>query len=485
MASVYSAQRSSIFPSADPPEAQKCCISKTALHIINALGAILIVAGIGCLIASLEIPGVALIVVGFAALVLGFGVSQKYKTKAITLPVPKPTLPKTDTPIPIKLTHSKPPVPSFPSDFFPAPPKRKIPAVPNPYPFAMAEIDHFTLPPSVHTPASLLSTPVVPPPKPSKTETVIDRAVTPKVYEPVPKEPIAKFEIISGTALDKLLNEVPELKTKMVAQKRFPADISIRSIYHNGIPEKLDHSSNSELRDQMRFLIYKISNEKSSAKRKELLIELSDCLIDCAPVSQGAVGKMYIKYSGLGAFLGEDAFVRQIRAMIVNLKDKAVDEAMYEMYPAMQDSGYGPAHHGRPSEQFPHAKNGFIAVNGVALGLDTTAATGDSNRNLAWGRARGSEFIANVKKRITAAEIVKALVVETNTSETYVSNEDFMKWAGENSLGDAIMYDEGKAGSNGYPGYADKASEAHQGYTKAFIDEATALQVIQKLGFIV
>ncbi len=77
MEAVYLPQKNSTLPAQpiDAPEGY-CPVNKVAIHAIRALGAILVAAGIGCIIAGLQVPAIALLVASAAALVLGFALDK-------------------------------------------------------------------------------------------------------------------------------------------------------------------------------------------------------------------------------------------------------------------------------------------------------------------------------------------------------------------------------------------------------------------------
>ncbi len=63
-----------------------CLISQLAIHAINAVGLLLLAAGIGCVIAGLQFPALALLVTGAAALVLGFVLAKSDPIKEVLTP---------------------------------------------------------------------------------------------------------------------------------------------------------------------------------------------------------------------------------------------------------------------------------------------------------------------------------------------------------------------------------------------------------------
>lgn len=65
-------------------------VIKIAVHAIRALGAILVAAGIGCLIASLQVPAITLLISGAAAIIFGFVLDKCSKSEGA-----KPILPAT------------------------------------------------------------------------------------------------------------------------------------------------------------------------------------------------------------------------------------------------------------------------------------------------------------------------------------------------------------------------------------------------------
>ncbi len=73
-----------------------CAMSKTAINVITILGFLLMAAGVGCFIAGAQAPAIALLVMGVAAVVLGFSLRIKEEANLATdtQPFPKDSLPK-------------------------------------------------------------------------------------------------------------------------------------------------------------------------------------------------------------------------------------------------------------------------------------------------------------------------------------------------------------------------------------------------------
>ncbi|HEX2582697.1 MAG TPA: hypothetical protein VHL30_01125 [Chlamydiales bacterium] len=72
MAAIHQVQNTSIIHNPTDESAEHCPVTKIALVALKTLGLIFMAAGVGCFIAGLQAPGISLLVMGTAALVLGF-----------------------------------------------------------------------------------------------------------------------------------------------------------------------------------------------------------------------------------------------------------------------------------------------------------------------------------------------------------------------------------------------------------------------------
>ena len=91
--------------------------------------------------------------------------------------------------------------------------------------------------------------------------------VTEKFYQQLEVKAISSFTPLSKQQIETLLKKEPSLKTHRVAIKTMSAYDSIMRIHEQGIPEKIfNKMSNEELRDQMRYILYRVNEEKDLSK---------------------------------------------------------------------------------------------------------------------------------------------------------------------------------------------------------------------------
>lgn len=286
-----------------------------------------------------------------------------------------------------------------------------------------------------------------------------------------PAKEIESFKPLNEAEVKALLDEVPELKNLKVAQGTLIAYDSILSIHNQGVPSKLGKNSpaNKELQQNMQYILSKIKADSSGSSRKQRLLKLAQNMEDCLPVTQGNVGMMRLELAtGKG-------IENQIALFILQAKDRAVDETIYEMHSEMQDPGYAATHHSQPWTQFPHVKTGYLHVVGEELGLNTTGAHEDPNKNTGLG-ARIQEFKETFAKKFSLEELLKSIIKDINLKQGFISNEDLLKWCGENELGFAAMFDDQKK----YPSYA----KPQEDFTSVCLDEDLAVKIFEKMGFI-
>lgn len=298
----------------------------------------------------------------------------------------------------------------------------------------------------------------------------------PKMYQQLSPKPIPAFTPLSKGALQTLLNVEPSLKKHPVAINMMYADQRIMDIHDKGIPDRIfDTTSNNELRDQMRYIIYQISQETDLKKKQTKLRDLAVALEDCAPVTQGNVSKIYQEYTSHGAF------EMQLDLFIALAKERALDEVIYDFYPKMRSPTYAAGV--MPWKQFPHVKNGFLSFYGSSIGLNIKGASSDPNRNETWAQRKQAEFLDKFEEKFEINKVIKDFVIAINTENNMlIRNEDFMAWCGANGLGDQSMYDEDTADT--YPKYFSKPTDAQESMTSAYIKEDVAIAVFKKLKYI-
>lgn len=297
--------------------------------------------------------------------------------------------------------------------------------------------------------------------------------VTRKFYQQLTGRVAPPFTPLSSAQVQNLLRTESSLRNHKVLNNRDYADKYIASIHEQGFPGRLSHSSCLELRDQMRYIIYTISQEGDPAKQKILLKELAVSLEDCVPVNQNLISKRYQELTSDGAF------DLQLDHFIALAKEAALDQTINELFPAMQQPGYAKKAPAR--EQFPHVKTGFLTVYGAEIGLNIKGASEDHNRNESWAHSKRSEFRRVFDKKIEIHNLIKNFIIAINTeNNAMICNEDFFIWCGANGLGSESMHDEDAV----YPKYFTKPSANQAVGTAAYIDEKTAIEVFKKLGYI-
>lgn len=314
-------------------------------------------------------------------------------------------------------------------------------------------------------------------------EYLTNKKLSAKIFElPKPIEaPI--FKPLSTKSLDLLLKELPELNSLMVAQGHVSAHDSITAIHTVGIPCRIQNqTANNELKTQMQYIIYKISEQKDLNRKHKMLKDLAGCLMDCVPVTQGKVSNMYRKL----AFGNQTNFDLQMQAFLddqlADQKEKAVDATIFELFPEMNEPDYADKNYNYPSKQFPHVKNGFLNKYGKQIGLILAGAEGDSNANASLANKDNGKFLELFNKHFDMKPVIRNFVLKLNgngRNGDEITNEDFTKWSAETVIGHAAYYDE----THVYPDYCKMPDKEQTGLTKAFITEAVAVKVFEKLEY--
>lgn len=297
---------------------------------------------------------------------------------------------------------------------------------------------------------------------------------TKKIFNPPIGDKPVVFTSLAKNQVVKLLKICPELKEIDAANGSMKAYDSILRIFEKGIPEKLDLSSNQELKKSMQFILYKIDQEKEKKKKMELLKEVADCISDCAAVSQGSLSKMFQKLA-----CKTHGFEEQMENFISNYKDKIIDQVLYTLYPEMQDPAYAAKHFHQPNKQFVHVKTGFLASLGDDFGTNSLGAKQDAKRNIEEPKKKGKKFKEILYQKISVFDVVKEFIIDINGRLGQFEIDKLHQWC--ENLGDAsadIYYDENAA----YPIYAAPFKKEYQ--YEPYLTEALSLTIFEKLGYL-
>lgn len=270
----------------------------------------------------------------------------------------------------------------------------------------------------------------------------------------------------------------PTLRTRPAAQGKIFAYNSILIIHEQGVPDRLNAFANHELMKQTQFIIYTISKETNLKKQKELLLELAICVEDCLPVSQGRISLMYMRLASVGKGLD-----KQIEQFLSGYKDRIVDQIINQLFPDMQKPEYAVKYHSQPSKQFPHMKTGFIALVGKELGLNTTGAAEDPNKNTIDVAIKQNEFKKLFKELVSIQEIIKEFIIDVNGRNGQIDLNDLATWCNPENLGETeafnVFYDE----EFQYPSYSPKY-DGKKNVFSPFLTEKSAYLIFEKLGYV-
>ena len=206
-----------------------------------------------------------------------------------------------------------------------------------------------------------------------------------------------------------------------------------------------------------------------------MLKDLAIALEDCAPVTRGQIEKIFKGFAANGAF------EIQLDQFITLAKERALEEAIYELFPKMRDPGYGTSTWTPINMQFPHVKTGFLKVYEDLIGLNIKGASEDPNRNEKVAHQKRDQFLKVFYNKIEIYKIIKDFVIAINTeNNATIQNIDFFEWCGEHGLGGEVMYDEDTI----YPRYFSKPSKDQVSMLRAYVKEETAIEVFKTLKYI-
>jgi hypothetical protein len=307
-------------------------------------------------------------------------------------------------------------------------------------------------------------------------------------YEKPQEIKIPMFTVLTLQEVRDVIALEPSLKSHKVAQNAMVAAQSIEQIHQSGIGG-LDPEIKDKMQFEIRYILFRIKEEKILSKQQEMLKDLATCLEDCAIVSADCVHKMCqsllsskVKFDKT---CKQSQFEVEMQGVMRTVKEKAIEEVVYELFPQMTKPGYAQAHHGQPQMQFPHVINGFVSVYGGLVGLDTTIISKDKNRNETLALKYQGEFLDKFNKKLNFNDVIKNFIIEVNTvNNTTLHNEDFYIWCGQHvdELGaEAAYFNEDVV----YPKYFPKPIKSQKDdLTAAYINEEAAIKVFQILKYI-
>lgn len=288
------------------------------------------------------------------------------------------------------------------------------------------------------------------------------------------------FNPLSDQQVLMMLDEHPELKEILAAQGKMTAHDSIFSIQQEGIPARLgaQTTSNIELRDSMRYILWRINQIADFDRKKEELLDVARCVEDCVPVTQGRIAKKHMQYTAIGGI------EEQLLCYIDRIKDETVDAVIYEMYPAMQNPNYAEQNFYHPSLQFPHVKSGYLVACSEKLGLSTVGAIDDPNANHQRALAGREKFLDLFISKFSLDEAIRNFIIDVNSRAGLIVNlHDLANWCNQENLGDLcyqVSYD-AEAGMT-YPSYSPPPPK--NGDYFPYLNEEMAYKIFEKLGFI-
>lgn len=312
----------------------------------------------------------------------------------------------------------------------------------------------------------------VPPPSPKD---VVSWKPAGKFFILANMKTLDPFVPLTNEQAKALLDKEPKLRDLDAAQGKLKAYGSILAIHQVGIPERLIGAANTELKFCMQFILYKISQESNLKKQKELLLEVAQCVEDCTPVTQGSLAKMHCRLASIGGLNS------QLEQFIFAYKDKIVNEVIYELFPGMKDPGYALKNHPNPPMQFPHMKTGFLAILGAELGLQTTGALDDPNRNTKEVFAKKEQFKKLFHQKVSIHEVIREFIIDVNGRNGQIDIKTLTDWCIPENLGEEannVSYDKDFT----YPSYSPEYKKEY-GY-EPYLMEKTAYLIFEKLGYI-
>lgn len=306
-------------------------------------------------------------------------------------------------------------------------------------------------------------------PKKPLSELLENYVVCPKLLEtPKPIE-FPEFTPLTQEKLRELLDELPTL-TALLGLGNFPVDEVIYRVHGADMP-------NDPLRKKLQFIVHTISIEPERSKREDMLRDLSGDFIDCHEVSRGMLDNRFRKLAM------QQEFVPQMQEYLSYLKDKAVEQAILQLVPAINTDDYAETNAHRTEYQFPHIKHSFIKEYGEEIGLSVDIAKKDKYATSTLPQLTRDKFLKTYESYFNMEEVLKHFIMQVNANGkkgSSISPTFLMKWAGDNSIKHDVFFNKDYT----YPDYCAKPDKEQEGYTKPYITEQTAIDIFVELGYL-
>lgn len=279
-----------------------------------------------------------------------------------------------------------------------------------------------------------------------------------------------------------LVSKCPQLEGRTAGPNgEMTAVASILKICEEGIPEKLGAGeANQALIKGMKYVLYHINKEEDKVKQQGLFVELADSVEGCAAATAGSVNMLYLKI-----YYSSQDTEAQLRLIISEFKEKVFEDTILDMFPKMKEDGYAAKTHATPSEQFPHVKNGYLAMIGKELGLNTTGVELDTVKKTGMNQAQINAMKNKFFQNLSMSNLIKEVVIAMNTQNARLDYTKFMQFCVDHdNLENDTIYDDKKAKTeaNEYPLYSPIPQQDK--YLSPFFTEKSACEFLRIAGYI-